>query len=160
DARYDVVYEQVSIKQVKPFELYLGRGTALLDAMGRTINETHARLSSLPEAERPGLVAFVVVSDGEENASKEFTKGEIRRTVSRQRNDHGWRFTFLGSNQDVAQTSADMGFDPRSSAPWLMERVGEAYMAAADKVARLRRQMQSRQPLDDSFTDDERRRMT
>ena len=48
--------------------------TALLDAMGSTIDSVGEKLSSMPESERPSKVLFMVITDGEENVSSRFTK--------------------------------------------------------------------------------------
>ena len=55
--------------------------TALLDAVGRAINETGERLAKMAEKDRPGLVVFVITTDGLENSSKEFSKAQIKEMV-------------------------------------------------------------------------------
>ena len=72
DADYEFVHSGVPIRQVPAFKLVPRGSTALLDAVGRAINETGARLAAMDEVQRPGLVVFVIVTDGEENSSREF----------------------------------------------------------------------------------------
>lgn len=74
DSEYEFVHKGVPIGQVGSYALQPRGMTALLDAVGRAINEAGERLSAMPEAERPLLVAFVIVTDGQENASHEFSK--------------------------------------------------------------------------------------
>jgi len=69
DTHYEFVHRGVPVKQVPRYQLVPRGGTALLDAVGRAINETGERLSKMAEADRPGLVVFVVMTDGEENSS-------------------------------------------------------------------------------------------
>jgi len=78
-----------------------GGTTALLDAMGRTIDELGARLAATPEAERPGKVLVAVLTDGLENASRDYTLRQVRHRVRRQREKYGWEFFFLAANQDA-----------------------------------------------------------
>lgn len=69
---------------VPKYELVPRGMTALLDAVGRAINETGERLAKMDEADRPGLVVFVVMTDGLENSSKEFSKATIKEMIERQ----------------------------------------------------------------------------
>jgi len=80
DHEYIVTYDGVPIKDVPPLDShsYVPRGTtALLDAIGRTINTIGERLDKTPEPERPGKVIVAILTDGLENASQEFKRKEI-----------------------------------------------------------------------------------
>lgn len=93
DNRYELVHEGERLENV-PFvtsATYFPRGsTALLDAWGRAMSETTARIASQPEAEQPDQVLFVVLTDGFENASQEYAAGQVFDAVSRHRNQDGW----------------------------------------------------------------------
>jgi len=75
--------------------------TALLDAVGRTINTIGKRLADTPEADRPEKVIFTIITDGYENASHEFSRKQIFDMVSFQKNKYSWEFIFLGANIDA-----------------------------------------------------------
>ncbi len=75
--------------------------TALLDAVGKTINNTGKRLAGMPEENRPEKVIFVIITDGLENASKEFSRKEIFDMVSHQKQKYSWEFIFLGADIDA-----------------------------------------------------------
>lgn len=75
--------------------------TALLDAVGKTINSTGARLENMAEKERPEKVIFVIITDGLENASREFSRRQVFEMVSHQRDKYKWEFIFLGANIDA-----------------------------------------------------------
>jgi hypothetical protein len=67
DNEYEVVYLREPVRQAPRLtaDTYVPRGTtALLDAIGRTIDELGARLAGMPEGERPGKVIFVIITDG------------------------------------------------------------------------------------------------
>ena len=75
--------------------------TALLDACGRAINTVGKRISNTPKKKRPEKVIFAVITDGYENASKEFSRKQIFDLVKEQREKHNWEFLFLGADIDA-----------------------------------------------------------
>lgn len=86
-----------------------GGSTALLDAMGTTINAVGTKLSAMPEDERPSKVIFLVITDGEENCSHRFTREQIKSMVSHQQDVYSWEFVFMGANIDAIATGAGLG---------------------------------------------------
>lgn len=112
DDEYDVVYAAKPVSEAPPLTTrsYQPRAsTALLDAMGRGMNETGERLAAMPEHERPGTVLFVVLTDGLENASSHFTAKQINAMITEQRDKYGWQFLFLAANQDAIMTASQYG---------------------------------------------------
>jgi von Willebrand factor type A domain len=75
--------------------------TALLDAVGKTINSIGKRLANTPENQRPEKVIMVIITDGYENNSKEFSRKQIFDMVTHQREKYNWEFIFLGANIDA-----------------------------------------------------------
>lgn len=113
DTAYTLLHDRVDIKKVKDItekEYAVGGGTALLDALGRTINSIGRALDGLDEDKRPEKVLFVIVTDGEENSSKEFSAEQVREMVTHQREVYSWEFIFLGANIDAVQTATQYGF--------------------------------------------------
>lgn len=118
DNEYETVYSGVDCLMVKRMEQrhFQPRGsTALCDAIGRTINFTGERLSALREAQRPGKVVIVTLTDGIENASKKFKREQVAAMVKHQREVYGWEFVFLGANQDAVLTGESLGVPKESS---------------------------------------------
>lgn len=114
---------------------FIPRGcTALLDAIGRTIDELGARLATLPEAERPGQVVVAILTDGQENASRRFDLPEIREKIRHQEQHYSWRFLFLGANQDAIATAASIGVAAADSATFMHDAFG--YQSSAKAVSR------------------------
>jgi hypothetical protein len=85
--------------------------TALLDAIGRTIDETGSRLAAMPESQRPGKVIIAILTDGEENSSRVFNWAQISEKIRHQREVYKWEFLFLGANQDAIATAAKINID-------------------------------------------------
>lgn len=83
--------------------------TALLDAIGTTINEVGVELAQLPESNRPDKVVFVIMTDGEENSSRKFTAEMIKSMVEHQSSQYNWQFIFLGANQDACLVAKAYG---------------------------------------------------
>ena len=88
---------------------YIPRGsTALLDAIGTTIDRLGARISTMAEPDRPGQVIVAILTDGLENSSEKFTWKDISHKILEQTNTYKWQFLFLGANQDAIATAANL----------------------------------------------------
>lgn len=112
DHEYTPVHSAVPLASVPRLTAatFQPRGsTALLDAIGRTILATGQRLSAMPELERPERVVFVIITDGQENSSREFTRERIFEMIAHQRDAYAWHFEFLGANQDAIQAAGHIG---------------------------------------------------
>ncbi|MFO0915099.1 MAG: vWA domain-containing protein [Pirellulales bacterium] len=159
DTEYEFVHNGLPISQVPAYELTPRGSTALLDAVGRAITETGDRLRKMADAERPGLVVFVVMTDGQENSSREFSKARIKEMIQHQQEKYGWHFTFLGADQNAFAEAHDMGIAAAAAACYSKERIAEAYSATTDKVARMRYQVRRGEACINEFTPEERERM-
>jgi len=156
DTEYEFLYRGVPVRDVPPYELVPRGSTALLDAVGRAINETGARLAKLPETQRPGLVVFVVMTDGQENSSREFTKAQIRKMIEHQQSVFNWQFTFLGANQDAFAEAGAIGIAAAGAADFAANKVGGAWSATLAKVTRMRQALGQGDTIDNAFTEEER----
>lgn len=114
DDQYQIDYEAIAVQHARPLNTstFVPRGwTALLDAIGRAINATGARLAKIPEAQRPEKVVFVILTDGEENSSKEFSLGRINKMIQHQKDIYSWEFVFLGANLDAITVAKNLGIN-------------------------------------------------
>lgn len=80
--------------------------TALLDAVGRTIDKIGNAQKHTAEEERAEKVMFVITTDGMENCSREYGYNKVRQKIERQKEKYGWEFIFLGANIDAVETAA------------------------------------------------------
>lgn len=111
DTSWKILHDGVDVYEVSPMtnkDYIAGGGTAMLDAIGDTINRVQDRYDELG-AEKPDNVLFVITTDGEENSSKKFTKAQIEKMIKHQTNGHGWEFIFLGANMDAVKEAASIG---------------------------------------------------
>lgn len=159
DTEYEFIHKGVPIGNVPKYTLVPRGSTALLDAVGRAINETGARLAAVEESQRPGLVVFVIVTDGAENSSREFTREKIREMIEHQQSVYKWQFTFLAANQDAFAEGATLGIAQDGIANFAAEKVIGAYSATAKKMSRMRKAMNDGETVDNNFTEEERKEM-
>lgn len=113
DDKYQILHDHLNIKGIKPItkdEYYVGGSTALLDAMGRTINKIINIIKNTSENERADKVIFIVITDGMENSSHEYNGQMIRKMVQYEEKAYGWEFIFLGANIDAFATAQSFGF--------------------------------------------------
>lgn len=111
----EVVYQCVPITAAEKLTLLPRGNTPLLDAFCKVIDRTGERLSSMRESERPDQVLLVVITDGQENASRIYKCRDVLDRVTRQREQYKWQFVYLGANQDVFAEAYSFGI-PRGSA--------------------------------------------
>lgn len=113
DTNYKKLEEGTLLEQVKELdnERYAPGGmTALLDAVGKTINEVVSRHATLPEEDRPAKVILAVFTDGAENSSTEFTNLKDLAKMVKEREAAGWEILFLGADIDAWGDGQRMGF--------------------------------------------------
>ncbi len=80
-------------------ETYVPRaGTPLLDAMGRGINDLDESLAKLPTKARPDRIVMVIITDGQENSSREFDKAQVEKMIKAKQEKSGWQFVFLSAD--------------------------------------------------------------
>jgi len=80
--------------------------TALLDAVGSEIVKTGNDLASMKQEARPEKVLFIIVTDGEENQSKEYTFEKVKELITHQKDAYQWSFQFLGAGESAWQGQA------------------------------------------------------
>lgn len=161
DDKYDVVCDGVDIKSEINYKLVPRGGTALLDAVGKTINTVGARLGKLEEKDRPGLVIVLIVTDGEENSSREFSREKIKEMISHQSDVYKWQFTYIGSDISTFEEAGSIGLGAIGTSAVLVgnNKMWAAYQNTSQKVTRMRGQSMSLQSIDNSYTEDEIKEM-
>lgn len=111
DHEYLVIHKSTDIQQVPELDAktYVPRGqTAMLDAVGRTIDDLGARLAAMPEADRPAKIIVAIFTDGLENASKDYTSTRVAQMIKHQQEKYSWEFLFLAANQDAVASAAKL----------------------------------------------------
>lgn len=159
DTECEFVHRGVPIKDVPKFTLVTRGLTALLDAVGKAIAETGERLSKLDESQRPGLVVVVIITDGQENASKEYRRDQIKQMIEHQTTVYNWQFTFLGANQDAFEEASSIGIDAQQVGLYHKDKTSQAFGSASSNVTRMRTASASGASVDNSYTEEELKSM-
>lgn len=109
DDHYEEVFADKSIQDIDGIRIESRGCTALLDALGRTINNFERRMNNLSDEDKPEKALFVIITDGQENASKEFSRSQVFEIIAKIKRDHKWDFTFIGANQDSISEGSSIG---------------------------------------------------
>lgn len=128
--------------------------TPLFDAQGMTITEVGAKLAAMPEGKRPGKVVFVTATDGQNNDSREWDPDRVKALVGTQERDYGWRFAYIGANQDAFAQGSAMGMRGSSTMNYRASHVGTRNAWAGIAAASTR--YVGGQSANIEYTDDER----
>ena len=111
----ETVVQSIDVNEVEPLtekEYRPSGGTALLDAIGKTIDSLEEEYTNQEDKTKiPGKVIFAIITDGEENASTRYTKGKIAGMIKHQTNRHNWEFVFLGANLDAVAEARALGIN-------------------------------------------------
>lgn len=152
DDVYENVYANIPINDVVPLQLEPRNMTAMLDATGTFITEVGGQLAAIPEDQRPGTVVCLIMTDGFENASKEWTWAAVEDLITQQREKYNWKFIFLGANIDAEAVGARMGVPLGNAMTYDTDLVEEAMVSTARAMSSARACV----PM--GFTDEERTR--
>ena len=121
----DIRHNNIALKFVPNLnnETYIpGACTPLYDAIGRAVKSI--------DTKKKQSVFFVVITDGEENSSHEFTRQTIFDLIT-DRTKNGWTFVYLGANQDVWQVGGSLGFSGGNTMSYNTNNAQQVFIATA-----------------------------
>lgn len=148
-------------------------GTPLLDTLGNSILELGQHFSEMKEEDRPSKVLFVIITDGEENASREYTRDEVKTKITHQTDKYKWEFVYLGANQDAIKQGHNYGIGMNNSMSYGTNKkglgatydvltrsvnnfkaspLGSTYAATSGVTEEVRASMMGGDPLDPNWT--------
>lgn len=136
DHEYEMIYQGVDIKKVPRLRLVPRGSTALHDAVGKTIAATGQHLRALPKEERPGSIVFVIMTDGYENCSQEFTADKVKRMIKHQQDKYSWLFKFFGADVTALQVAQEMGIGHNDALFYASQNSGIAFRNASASTTR------------------------
>lgn len=108
DDKYEVLGTNVPVEKIDSYTLTPRGSTALFDAIGKTVATLKDRVATTTISAQPKTVIVSIITDGYENASKEWKQAAIKDLIEAQK-AKGWIFTFLGANQDAILTAEGLG---------------------------------------------------
>lgn len=127
DNHYSLLHDRIDIRAVKPItgkDYFVGGSTALLDAIGKTIHKIATAQKNTAEDYRAEKVMFVIITDGEENASREYSAHQVKEMIQRQKERFHWEFIFLGANIDAVETAGRFGIDADRAVDYVPDAKG------------------------------------
>ena len=126
DDQYELLYNQVPIEKVSPMteeEYYVRGSTALLDAIGKTVMQVKANQD---KKEIKDKVLFVIITDGMENASREYRVEQVKKLIEERKEKDNWEFLFLGANIDAIGAAQNIGIDSSRAVRFKSDKKGTA----------------------------------
>ena len=139
----EVIHDRVRLSEISPLtekEYYVRGCTALIDAIGGAVTHIgNIHKYARPE-DVPGHTMFVITTDGLENASRVYTSDEVKKMVSRRKEESGWEFLFIGANIDSVETAKHIGIGADRAVNYHADRKGTAvlYETVAEAVCDMR----------------------
>lgn len=127
DHQYTLFHDRIDIQAVSPMtkkDYNVGGSTALLDAMGTTIDKLIRVQRHTAEGYRAQKVIFVIITDGEENSSRKYSYDQVKAKIEHEKEAYGWEFIFLGANMDAVKTASQFGIHADRAAEYVPDAVG------------------------------------
>ena len=162
DDTYEEVYADRPIADVPSLVLQPRGTTALLDSVARIVLDAGKRLAALPEDQRPGTVSVGIMTDGLENASREWSHPQVKQLIETQTRDYQWQFLYLGADQDAVEVGMSIGVSAGHSVTYGRGKVKQAMAATAANVSSYRQARAGGMPAPaaaalSEFTEEQRR---
>jgi hypothetical protein len=154
---YEIVHQFKPLAEVPELthETFVPRAsTPLLDAIGRGINDLEKSLADITENERPSRIVMVIITDGQENASREFRKDQIEKMIKEKQEKAAWQFVFLSA--DLAAIGDALATGMRPAAVMAHDKNGHGTSAAWAALSRSISDYRRGNKEDVSFTDEDR----
>lgn len=138
DGEYELVHDFVDLSTVDKLVLSPRGMTALNDAIGKTINDVGSRLSKMEEKDRPSSVTVLIITDGAENSSKEFSTDQIKKMIQHQESTYNWKFTYLGADHDAFAVSNMLGISKEATSGYAKFKGKNLFSGLSQRVSAIR----------------------
>ena len=139
----EVLYDRVKLGEVQKMiedDFFVGGSTALMDAIGGAIHHIGNIHKYIRPEDVPANTMFVIMTDGMENASRNYSSDRVKQMIERQKKRYGWEFLFIGANIDAVETAARYGIDADRAVNYHADKEGTrvVYQSVANAVCSLR----------------------
>jgi len=140
DHTFKVLHDRVSLNLISEMtekDYCVGGSTALMDALGNTINHIGTIHKYAREEDIPEHTVFVIITDGMENSSRSFDSEQVKDMIEEKKNRNGWEFIFLAANIDAASSAEKIGIDRTRTADYKATHAGteEVYRMACRAIS-------------------------
>ena len=139
----EVLYDRVKLGEVQKMteeNFFVGGSTALMDAIGGAIHHIGNIHKYIRPEDVPANTMFVIMTDGMENASRNYSSDRVKQMIELQKKRYGWEFLFIGANIDAVETAARYGIDADRAVNYHADKEGTrvVYQSVANAVCSLR----------------------
>lgn len=127
NSQYHYLYQRKPLNEVALLtekEYQVGGMTALFDAMGDSLSKIKHQIDLAEQVQGEHKVLCVVITDGEENSSREYNHTQIKNLVENRQNKDKWEFLFLGANIDAFSTAKNIGISSDSAMQYTADAKG------------------------------------
>lgn len=127
DDKVELLHDHLPLAEILPMtekEYFVRGSTALLDAVGLTIQKVKSHQALLNDEQKAEKILFVITTDGMENASREYTYETVQQLIKRQTEVQGWEFIFMGANIDAAREAARFGIRKDRATQYISDKDG------------------------------------
>ncbi len=140
---YQLVHDSVllaSVPELNETTYKPNGGTALLDAMGTTMDAVGQKLAAMPEEDRPSKVIFLIITDGQENSSHRYSAAQIKEMVNLQKEKYNWEIIFYGASLEQVAEGISLGISTQNSFNYdpTCEGTKELYRSISDITSNYR----------------------
>ncbi len=142
DDRVSLLHNRCDIKEMKGMteaDYQVGGCTAMLDAIGMGIKHMVKHLRQLKDDAQPDHVIFFITTDGMENASRHYSRREVKQMIEHEKEKYGWQFIFSGADIDVAEVAEELSIDEDMAYEFDRADMRENLACACDMMVAVRR---------------------
>lgn len=134
-----VIHDREDIANVREMDSkdYVPAGsTALIDAIGYSIKHIDSVYKYIREEDIPEHTLFVIITDGYENASHNFSSDEVKKMIQDRQDNKNWEFLFIGANIDAVETASNIGIDRDYAFDYVADSIGNSilYNSISNKI--------------------------
>ena len=136
-----VVFEGLDLREVRPLRKqdFVPDGmTALDDAIGSSIDRVGQKLAAMEESARPSQVIFAIMTDGDENSSRQYTTAQVKDKIAHQKTVYGWDFLFMGASLRTQEQARERGIEDEDVVQFSAETVRYSLSEISDKTSNKR----------------------
>ena len=127
DDQIETLHDRIPLPEVRDItekEYYVRGCTALIDAIGATVQHIETIHKYARKEDVPAHTVFVIITDGMENASRKFSSDEVKKMISRKKEKDDWEFLFIGANIDAVETAKHIGISADRAVNYRSDRKG------------------------------------
>ncbi|MBO4360630.1 MAG: VWA domain-containing protein [Eubacteriaceae bacterium] len=133
DNEYELLHDRIGLERISPMsskEYWVRGSTALIDAIGRSVEHISNIHKYIRQEDVPEKTVFVITTDGMENASHSYSASQVRSMIEDKKKE-GWEFLFLGANIDAVQTAKHFGISEANAVNYMPDGQGTMNLYAS-----------------------------